>query len=171
MTTINLRNGTKIAMENSSLQSESGMATIETISLLVIFIMMMSYTFGAFGIIHTGILNSIAARTYAFETMRNRSNVIYFRDVPSDFFRHYQNIGSRIHAIRSEADTSSVQFPATERAMQMGLGGTADVSRVKEVHMQKVPAIVDGKRNSLVEVNPAWIITQYGICVNAKCRN
>ncbi len=146
------------------------MATIETISLLVIFIIMISYTFGAFGIIHTGILNSIAARTYAFETMRNRSNVTYFRDTNGSEFRQYQTIGARLHTIRSELDlASSTAFVPTERAMQMGLGGTADVSRDVTIHMEKVPTIVDGKRNSLIEVNPVWVMTQYGICISAKC--
>ena len=156
--------------EKTGIHSEKGMATIETVALLVIFVMLIGYTFGAFGIIHTGILNSIAARTYAFETMRNRSNVTYFRDIPGGDNHHFARIGARIHTIKSESDTTSPNFPATERAMQMGLGGTASLGRDDAtIHMQKIPNLVPGRRNTQVEVNPVWIMTQYGICINAKC--
>ena len=172
MMKINLLNPKCPRRASNCLNSESGMATIETISLLIIFMIMISYTFGAFGIIHTGILNSIAARTYAFETMRNRSNVIYFRDTTGAEIKQFQTIGSRLHTIRSEANISdATTFIPTERAMQMGLGGTADVNRDPTIHTEKIPSIVDGKRNSVIEVNPVWVMTQYGICVSAKCGN
>ncbi len=68
------------------------MATIEMLPMMFIFIFLFSYTLGAFGIIHTGIKNSISARAYAFETFRNRSNLVYFRDIPvaTADLRHYR---------------------------------------------------------------------------------
>ena len=42
---------------------------------MVIFVMLMSFGMGLFGVVHTAILHSIAARTYSFETFRQRTNL------------------------------------------------------------------------------------------------
>jgi len=64
----------------SVLYDERGMAVFEIIPILVIFVVLINFSLGFFGIVHSGILSSIAARNYAFETFRNRANLNYFRD-------------------------------------------------------------------------------------------
>jgi hypothetical protein len=151
------------------LKNEDGTATVETIPLMFIFVALLSYVVGVFGVVHTGILNSIAARTYAFETFRNRANVTYFRDNVAGPLEHFQKIGDRIHAINSEKGNGELTFFATERPIRMGMGSLNVVGRDEAVHMEKVPLIAPGRRNNNVEVSPVWVITQYGICINVQC--
>jgi hypothetical protein len=158
------------------LKNEQGMATVETIPLLVIFVILLAYSFGSFGIIHTGILNSIAARTYAFETFRGRTNVTYFRDNirPGDAFEalHFLRKGNRVHGIKQENPGNSTDnFMSTERPLRMGLGNIpGDVSRTTaSTHNQKIYTDVGEQVQTQVGVSPVWIMTQYGICLNATC--
>lgn len=152
-----------------TLASEKGMATIETIPLLLIFVFLISYTFGAFGIVHTGILNSIAARNYAFETFRGRSNLTYFRDA-SDLPNHFKSIGTRIHAIQSEQRANTAGFFATERPLRIGFENDIVGRDNPTLHNRTIhEEIIDGLRNQRHEVNPVWVVTQYGICLNARC--
>ena len=151
-------------------ENEDGTATVETIPLMFIFVALLSYVIGVFGVVHTGILDSIAARTYAFETFRNRANVTYFRDNnPAQPLLHFQNIGDRIHAVTSEQSNGQLTFFATERPIRMGMGSLNVVGRDEAVHMEKVPLVAPGRRNNNVEVSPVWVITQYGICINVQC--
>lgn len=148
------------------LESEDGMATVELVPLLLIFVFLMSYTLGAFGIVHTAVLNSIAARNYAFETMRNRTSITYLRGLPA----HFANKGLRLHGIRGEYDNSDFGFRATERNVRFGFPNEIVNRTRRDVHNQNVHEdIVPGKRNSRFGVNPVWIQVQYGMCLNVAC--
>jgi hypothetical protein len=158
----------------SLLKSEKGMATLETIPLLFIFIYLLCYTLGGFGIVHTGIKNSIAARAYAFETFRNRSNLVYFRDTPPAQLLELRTVGCRVHGIMSEgprADDSS--FRASERPLRVGIAMEPDGSRNDpNIHNVKVfdpGSIADKKRNTTVGTSPVWVMVQYGICLDVNC--
>ena len=154
------------------------MATIETIPLIMVFVFLLCYEFGVFGIIHTGIMQSISARAYAFETFKNRSNLAYFRDdMGSVSVNYYKSVGDRTHGIASEArgdndtDTDGI---AAERPLRVGLPFTPDEASRKDLarHNEKLfdQALVGPqKRNTAVEVNPVWIQVQYGMCLDAKC--
>lgn len=164
-----------------SLKNQKGLATVETLPLLFVFVILLAYSFGSFGIIHTGILNSIAARTYAFEIMRNRTNVTYFRDnvvnggVSPSASGHFNRLGNRIHGIRQENRTGAALdnsgFRSTERPLRVGFGGIpADGSRdVASLHNQKIFSDIGENVQTQVGASPVWIMTQYGICINAKC--
>lgn len=54
--------------QRSSINNEKGMAVLEMIPILVVFVLFINFSLGFFGAIHSGILNSIASRNYAFET-------------------------------------------------------------------------------------------------------
>lgn len=160
------------------LSNERGLATIETIPLLVVFIILLAYSFGSFGVIHTGILNSIAARTYAFETFRGRTNVTYFRDMvggsPAEVL-HFGRHGNRIHGIKHEVrpgdSSSDAGFYATERPLRIGIGGIpGDPSRnTAAIHNERVFTDVKEQIQTQVGVSPVWVMTQYGLCLNAAC--
>ena len=148
---------------------------IETIPLLIVFVVVMTFTMGAFGIIHTGILNSIAARNYAFETMRGRSNIVYWRDtIEDEGYSFYSKIGFRLHGIQSEAtsgnNVSIGNFEAVERPMQIGFPNNIE-GRTEERHLQihNDVSVSTGRQNTKFSVNPVWVKIEYGICVNAKC--
>ncbi len=168
----------KNALKNA-LKNERGMATIETIPLMMVFVFMLCYEFGIFGIIHTGIMHSISARAYAFETFRNRSSLVYFRDGVNDPLGvyYFRNAGTRTHGIASEkrsSDDPNLDGIASERPIRVGIPFEPDQASRKDLerHNTKLfnPALVGPqKRNTTVEVNPVWIQVQYGMCLDAKC--
>lgn len=151
------------------LRSEKGLAILETVPLIVIFIMLLSFGMGFFGIIHTATLHSIGARAYSFETFRNRSNLTYYREDGSgltDPF-NFTPKGWRFHAVQHESDPR-FRFVATARPISIGNNQPAGDSSVEShnVSIYNLPA-----RNERISVNPAWIMVGYGMCLTAVCGN
>lgn len=148
--------------------NKKGMATIEALPMLVVFVIFFSYTYGFFSIIHSGILYSIGARTYAFETFRNRSNLTYYRgNNNSGQFNYYSNYGLRYHC--TQAGTTDEEFVAEKRAISIGmqLSPTSSSNADLDIHNEKIHAL--NARNRDIKVNPIWIKTCYGICVTSGC--
>lgn len=141
---------------------------IETLPILVIFIMLIGYGLGFFGVVHSSILNSIAARNYAFETFRNRTNLEYFRDRPGSSEDLYSNVGNRTHGINAENTQGAQGVFATTR--NLAIGREVDRSAAsQEDHNNRVFNIEYRNRQGSVEVSPVWIMVGYGICIDAKC--
>ncbi|MBV2168189.1 MAG: hypothetical protein KUL82_05725 [Bdellovibrio sp.] len=160
--------------KSSTLNNEKGMAVFEMIPILVVIVLFVNFSLGFFGAIHTGILNSIASRNYAFETFNNRSNLNYFRNKGQvDLSYQYATIGMRVHGTNSEKSVGKSGNPpwtATSRLidfMSFEKRAADQIGTDKGTH-QKVREVPDG-RNTTVGVNPIWIKTAYGICLNAKC--
>jgi hypothetical protein len=157
------------------IKNERGMATIEAIPLILVFMLLLTYELGMFGVIHTGIMNSISSRAYAFETFRGRTNLTYFRDTAGSELTQFRTTGNRTHAVASERRTASdTQMGiATERPYRVGGPAPEEMGRTNvSIHNEKVfdqTLVGPQKRNGSVEVSPVWIQVQYGICLNAKC--
>lgn len=159
------------------LRNERGNAMVETVPLLVIFVVLMSFGMGFFGIVHTAVLHSIAARTYSFETFRQRANLYYFREDgsglrPGDSL-NFTTKGWRYHAVQNEYDPQS-KFVATLRPIALGRGTDdsrrpATVDQTEQTHNTTLYGIQP--RNQSVQVNPVWVMVGYGICLNAPCGN
>ncbi len=147
--------------------SEKGIATIEATLLLSIFIVFMTYCIGTFGVIHTGILNSISARAYTFETIRNRANVIYFRDDVVRDLSHFAKHGIRIHGVTSEKSmddsAGNLKWDVTERTLAKG----RDVAAVR-TNSPSEDDLFD-RRAERGTTNPVWVKTVYGVCLDYKC--
>jgi hypothetical protein len=151
------------------LLKEDGMASIEATVLAVIFVTMIYYIFGFFGVVHTGLLHNIHARTYAFETFRHRVNLMYFRSNNAQVPQHFYNTGVRLHGINTDAEAQPATQKATERPIIFGQSISEEGRRVQTHNseiFQRVPA---SGRNRSVSVNPVWIMTLYGICLNNGC--
>lgn len=154
------------------------MATLETIPLLVVFVIFVGYGIGSFGIIHTGILNSIASRAYAFETFRHRPQLRYFRDEQSEVSPRgqYYRGGTRLHGVQSEMAREQDSFIyATERGIARGLAGNdaeIEKSRQPSVH-KEIDDAFSGEafngRYTRQGITVAWIKVYYGICLDAGC--
>ena len=163
----------KLKKVKNQLTNEDGLATIEALPLIVIFLVLITYGLGLFGVVHTGILNSISARSYAFETFRHRTNLTYFHDQVSSSGNH-QPHGFRYHAIAALDNSSSdLSFKSVVRPVVFGRaidwappGQTANVAD----HNEKIYQI-NRSRNREVSVSPAWVKVGYGICLNATCGN
>jgi hypothetical protein len=151
------------------LQSEKGMAMIEAVPLLVLFVVLLSFSLGFFGVIHTAILNSISARTYAFETFRDRTNLNFFREdgsgLKTPLYLGLKNF--RFHAIQRENDDRRLFVP-TLRTIAMGKE-EKEMQTNKETHNRQIYEILDKQRNQKTNVNPVWVMVGYGICLNASC--
>ena len=157
----------KRAKRPSILNNRRGLATIEAIPLIVLFIMLTAYSLGLWGSIHTAILHSIAARTYAFETFRNRTNLKIFRENtrPGNLFS-YANKGMRYHAVGAEARPNDATFYASRRPLSVGFPSPA-TGATQADHLEKIFDVLP--RNQTVGVGPIWIMVGYGICLDAAC--
>lgn len=153
------------------LQNQRGNALLETIPLLVVFVILVSFGLGIFGIVHTSVLHSIAARTYSFETFRNRTNISYFREDGSGLdagkAMNYTKKGWRYHAVQRENDDRD-RFVATPRAIAFGRTVAAGETS-QDIHNQQIYSMQ--QRNDRFSVSPAWVMVGYGICINATCGN
>ena len=166
--------------------NENGFSSIESLILMVCFSLMVGFTFGVFGIIHTGILQSIGSRNYAFETFRHRANLTYLRD--SDTSGDYTanesiSLDSYLRTQTITGDNFRIHFDVNEHVdkdkMQpaerpISKGKTLDaVNHNDQFHVQiaNEANLAAGKRyNNQDGVNPAWIKVVYGICMNADCQ-
>lgn len=149
--------------------NEDGIAMIETLPLVIIFVFIFSFAIGFFGVVHTGILNSIGARTYAFETFSWRSDTILFRDRSSGSdYTHYKNFGSRFHTINDENYPRSGQFATTR---PIAIGRQLAQSPATELDHNTNIYNISGRnrKGEGVEASPAWVMVGYGLCLNVGC--
>lgn len=164
------------------LKSNRGNAMIEVIPVLAIFVLLINFALGFFGIVHTGILNSIAARNYTFETFRNRANLSTLRDTEDTAYQiassggkvTYSHIGFRYHAVISDERQGNDTFYVTRRPARFSEIGNPEIFG-SENHT-RIKGVVEGEKASEVlgeerdaGVNPAWVRTLYGICMNSDC--
>ncbi len=157
-------------------QNQKGMAIIEMIPIFIVVILLMNFSIGFFGVIHSGILNSIAARNYAFETFGHRANLTYFSTASAenaDKKNAFDLDQQRTHTTLSEVaiSSSSIKTIATSRPIDFFKfsGQEVEATGSGSDHNTKTFTVVDGKRYQDSGVNPVWIKTAYGICINFKC--
>lgn len=155
------------------LKNSRGNAIIEIVPILALFILILNFSLGFFGLIHSGIMNSIGARNYAFETFRNRANLEYLRDTPdSDLFFSYTKTQSRFHLIKSDSADPAKKYAVTRRPIKFTeIREVAEEKRVSNRYI--FSNILEGERASETNiqdgVNPAWVRSTYGICLVASC--
>ena len=172
--------------------NQKGMSTIEMIPILIIFLVLINFTLGFFGLIHSGILNSIAARNYAFETFGNRTDLNYIRDTgisnPAWVQSYYSKVGFRYHGVITEGSpadgTGNSDWYVTERALRftdLSTGVDNPQSLDSATRNRMVAQVSDNDKVSKVftgqtvdegnaGLSPVWIKTLYGICVNSQCK-
>lgn len=151
------------------LNNRRGLATVESIPLIVLFVMLTAYAMGLWGSIHTAILHSIAARTYAFETFRNRTNLKIFRENAQpdrSNLLSYANKGVRFHAVGAETRPDKDNFYASRRPLSVGFP-SQQLNATQEDHLKKIFEIQP--RNQAVSVGPIWVMIGYGMCLDAGC--
>lgn len=154
-------------------KKEEGMAILEIVPMIFIFITLFSFTYGFYGVTQRMILASIAARAYGFEVMRHRANVVYLRDVGGGAVdNHYWETGSRYFTSRSsDANTNdfiaakmNIRFPG--RGIASGSEDAHNTSAYEDLSREGPGA---RKRNSKHLFEPVWIKSSYGICLNSRC--
>lgn len=155
---------------SKKLKQKKGFASIEATVLLVLFVSLVYYSFGFFGVVHTAVVHNIHSRTYLFETFRHRTNLMYFRsNRPGSKTQQYYNHMTRMHGINTDTKDFAGEQTATERSISMGLQLNEEGRRAS-VHNQDVfNRVPSSGRNTSIGVNPVWIMTMYGICLNSRC--
>ncbi len=176
-------------MKNKSKQfikNQRGLAMLEALPIIWVMFILLGATLGSWGIAHTAILNSIAARNYTFFLFNNRSDLSYLRDfarqeysilsddVRDQYYRedyngsNFSGHGKRFSYIASEANPDD-PLTATLRRVDFRSVSYADRSEFLSdpEHTYKIEEIED--RNINQKVGPAWIMVGYGICLSAKC--
>ena len=159
------------------------MAMLEALPIIWVMFVLMGATLGSWGIAHTAVLNSIAARNYTFFLFNNRSDLSYLRDFGrSDYSSlsldevniHYyredesDGRGKRFSFISSE-ESSTAEFTATLRRVDFRKLTYDDRSEfLREPEHTNIKDEIPS-RNINRKVGPAWIMVGYGICLSAKC--
>jgi len=144
---------------------------VETLPILIIFVVLFGYGLGLFSVVHTAIMNSMAARTYTFETLSNRSDVTLFRDrAANGVYDEYRSYGTRFHTVNSELKMTegapNTQYATTR---ELAFGRRVPASKAKESdHNEKIYQL-SGRNSGQVEASPAWVMVGYGICIDAQC--
>lgn len=157
--------------KSSIVNNEKGMAVFEMIPILIVIVLFVNFSLGFFGAIHTGILNSISSRNYAFETFRNRANLTYFKNTSSQSLHYeYSKVGMRLHGSTTEESNNGSKWVATSRTIDFMdfERRAADVVGNDQGTHKKTRDVPEG-RNVTVGVNPIWVRTSYGICLTAAC--
>jgi hypothetical protein len=153
-------------------KNQKGFATIEMIPIMVVIALLLNFALGFYGIVQTGILNSVAARNYAFETFRNRTNLVYFHDTRAD--GNSKKFNSRVHGIASEFRASgSGDAQVTLRRIGFGLNpqnvNDSGSHEPGPGDSRGIFGIKQNVRNDSIESAPVWVRPMYGLCLNAKC--
>ncbi len=177
-------------MLGNQLRNQKGMAALEVVGIFAVIMILFNFSLGFFGVIQTGILKSMAARNYAMETYRFRSNLDFFwrEDADPTNLSKFRKFGNRFHGIISEFsdDSQRDKWVATARPISFvsSFGGTDqdgnDYSRTPQadtavtLHNQTVYQIRDDGKALLDDKDkykayPVWIKTVYGICINYDC--
>ena len=151
-------------------KNEKGMSLIEILPILIVVTTLFSFLLGAWGIAHKHTLNSIAARTYAFDTLNHRANVTYFNDVRSEK-NSYEQTESRYHGIgTNNPQEFSAPIVPIRYSSNREPARTGSVS----LHIQRiwdglVERNVEIQAEPLANINHVWVTVGYGICINANC--
>ena len=139
------------------LKEEKGVAITEMLFLLIVFVMFFGLTFGFWSTIHSGTLNSIGARHYAFEVLNNRTHFIYHRDRPDtkvDSESYYKKNGYRFFAVVQYQPGDEPDLKSLEGKLNWFDGNKAWNA---------------GKNRTEQKANPVWIKSGYGICIDFNC--
>lgn len=172
--------------------SEKGMATVESIPMLFLLVVILSFSLGFFGSIHSGILNSIGSYNYTLETFRFRSDLMYMRPGADPKKYNYKLSNNRVHGTLAEGEESGQQasedWVATQRSISYAFSPEREEEEVRERtrtlasetnrkygdrgasnNIWTVISTYVPKSNSDIRTPRIWIKTVYGICINADC--
>lgn len=153
---------------------ERGSAIVETLPLIIIFITILGNIWGFFMAVHSGILASIGARAYAFETFRNRADLTYFRDqdyrggAPSSSATakiNYLKTQVRVHAVvQTGAEKTFQPMPVdySRFSLTKTTGPDKTKSHAYDTIFSEDRAPDDGG------VKKIWLRSNYGMCLNFK---
>ena len=148
----------RFKLNSQMLKNEKGVAYVEMLPILILFVTLFGLTFGLWTSIHRASLKSIAARHYSFEVLNNRTHYIYHRDIiePAGKKSYYEKNGMRFFAnVEHQANSANPKLIADKSILSLFDSGVSQI-------------YPPDAKNSLPETNPIKIKTGYGICIDNK---
>ncbi len=144
---------------------ESGMSLVESLPLIVVLASLVGFLLGLWGMTHKHVLHSIAARNYAFETFRNRANLMYFGSGGPT--HTYEQSEMRFHAVAESSNGSGLKaFTTPIRVPAQNVqNDPVSTHREKIWEDAQIPRIGEAQ----LEANLPWVLVGYGICLNSRC--
>jgi hypothetical protein len=156
----------KIGFKN--LEKQKGMAVLETVPMIFIFVALLGFTIGFYGITQKMILHSIAARAYGFEQMRHRANVTYLRDVGAEGpTNSYQISQLRYFTVREPG--AGTTFTAAKVGVDYRDRNPAGSANQDDHNTTAYTNIVRQRRNDRHYFDSVWVKVGHGICLRANC--
>ena len=176
------------------LRKKRGIAIIEFMFFFFVFIFFFALMYGSWGITHSAILRSIGARTYAWDSIRGRSNLAFLRDYKDNdqiLLNNYWKKNSRVFT--SIVDNPGDEFLAKKLKIDMGgddwddvkkdggfigikinrLDRRAGYSNDLSTFMDPGDRLALGERNkresSDYRTGVVHLRMAYGICLNSDC--
>ena len=143
----------------TTLKDQKGIAYVEMLPLLVLFVLLFGLSFGLWKSIHRATLKTIAARRYSFEVLNNRTHYIYHRDtLPANGPDQFYQKGRRFFA-NIDYDESGSGEDLKKEKVELSL---FDQGVVKI----NTPS---PKNSKFEQTNPIEIKVGYGICIDHNC--
>lgn len=137
-------------------KNEKGFALLESVVFIVVFAVLTAFTIDFFTAIHTGIVHSIAARTYIFETLQHRADIASFRQEPvtedNPTFQQEKFRFVRFHSVTDENTNEDKVIPAGRI-----LTSVREDDRTTSAQTQ-------GRETSTILIKSG-----YGICIDSRC--
>lgn len=147
------------------LKEEKGFAAVEGVVFLLALVVMAVYAIDYYTAIQTGILGSIQARAYLFETLRHRPSADYLRyDRSSDVrFSNANENYERLHMVNDEdyPPDNTNQIPAVGRVI------TASDESFRNKGQLGAPNQLGFSENN--KTSTLFIKSGYGICTDSQC--
>lgn len=146
-------------------KGEGGMAVLEMIPVIVVVMVMLRYSYGYFGVIHSATVQSIAVRNYTFESFRHRSRLTYLREGSQTKYKDLV----RIHGVQGEgAGTDNAYWIVGRRNIAFAPNPENAVGSDNfQQRMNEQRNVIAGKRFSEGDgVSDVWLAIRYGICID-----
>ena len=172
------------------IKNKKGLVILEAIPIIWVMFVLMGATLGSWGIVHTAVLNSIAARNYTFFLFNNRADLSYLRDFSETneyrsaklamnftnrYFKGNRGKGRRFSYINKENPGGTNKAHPTQRPVSFGDNLQSDINDNDSGEILSTSAdhnqihrLVPLGRNKK-KVKKAWIMVGYGICLCATC--
>lgn len=151
-----------------SRDQQKGMAILEVVPIIFIFVTLMGFTIGFYGISQRMILHSISARAYGFELIRQRANITYLRDVNGGDGNSYHITQHRYFAVRDSKSTGNT-FDAAKMNIDFRNRGPATSPNPDAHNTSAYQDISRQRRNDRHYFETVWIKVGHGICLTAGC--
>ncbi|MBC6414914.1 MAG: hypothetical protein GDA46_00760 [Bdellovibrionales bacterium] len=137
------------------IRNQKGVAYVEMLPLLVLFVILYGITLGLWSSIHQATLKSIATRHYSFEVLNNRTHYVYHRDnqAPIGNVSYYGRAGRRFFANVEHQATSNPSLINSKAFLSLFDSGITQIETTLSPN----------------QTNPIRIKTGYGICINYNC--